>query len=338
MGTMKKSKKLMWLFCLLFLLIYFLIQTPKVSYTEEKYPTRTIKFIVPFTAGSGTDIISRKLSDLVGKSIGQEIIVENKPGGGGIIGSSFIAKSKADGYTVGAAASGTFLTGPFLAKIDFDPLIDLTPIVQVFSTCAYICVTADSPIKTFDDFIEAGRKRQILVGCTGMVISDIALQRLGTLAKINIKLVPFGGASRCVAPLLGGQVDAVVTAGGFSEYVRAGKVRMIVRLTEVSKKEFKDLNLPDIPHVKEYGYDVDAPGFIGIFGPKGLPISIHTKLEEEFTRAVLNPSIIQFMNDVGSLATYRNSKDFGVFLKEGHERAREMIKELGLGIYAKEKK
>jgi tripartite-type tricarboxylate transporter receptor subunit TctC len=336
MGTMEKSKKMMWLFCLL--LMYFLIQTPKISYAEGKYPTRAIKFIVPFSAGSGTDIISRKLSDVVGKSLGQEIIVENKVGGGGLVGTTFLAKSKPDGYTIGDSASGSFLTGPFFTKMDFDPLIDLIPIVQVFSTCAYICVRMDSPIKTFKDFIEEGRKRQILVGCTGMVISDIALQHLANLAKFNIKLVPFGGASKCVAPLLGGQVDAVVTAGGFSEYVRAGKVRMIVLLTEVSKREFKGLNLPDIPYVKEYGYDVDAPGFVGIFGPKGLPMHIHRKLEEEFTQALHNPSIIELMYDVGSVPTFRNSNDLSKFLKEAHERAREMIRELGLGIYSKEKK
>jgi len=150
--------------------------------------------------------------------------------------------------------------------------------------------------------------------------------------------VPFGGASQCVAPLLSGQVDVVVTAGGFSEYVRAGKVRMIARLTEVSKREFKDLDLPDITHVKEFGYDVDAPGFVGIFGPKGLPRHIHMKLEEEYRRFLLNPSIIELMYDVGSVPTFRNSNDFGKFLKDEHERAREMIKELGLGIYAKEKK
>jgi tripartite-type tricarboxylate transporter receptor subunit TctC len=327
---MKKSKKLMSLFC--FLLMFFFIQTMKVSHAEEKYPTRTIKFILSMPAGGSTDSVCRKLGDLVGKSLGQEIIIENKPGAGGALAASFLAKSKPDGYTIGAVVSSTFVTTPFFTKMDFDPLTDLTPIVQVFTANHLLYVATGSPIKTFKDFIEEGRKRQILVGCVGMLIGEMALQRLADLAKLNVKLVPFGGGPQCVVALLGGQVDVVVCTGQVP-FVRAGKLRLIARLTEEPIKEYKD-----IPHVKEFGYDVNAPGFVGIFGPNGLPRHIHMKLEGEFTRAVLNPSAIEYIDNFGEVATFRNSKDFGNFIKEEHDRAGKMIKELGLGIYAKEKK
>jgi tripartite-type tricarboxylate transporter receptor subunit TctC len=330
MGTMEKSKKLMWLFCLL--LMYFLIQTPKVSHPEEKYPTRTIKHIAAGPAGGPTDTVCRKLADLVGKSLGQEIIVENKVGGGGLVGTTFLAKSKPDGYTIGDASSGIFLTVPFFTKMDFDPLIDLIPIVQVFSTNYLLCVRMDSPIKTFKDFIEEGRKRQISVSGVGRLMGDLAVRRIGVLAKLNLKQVPYAGSAPALTALLGGHVDAVATPG-LMPFIRAGKVRLIARLTKGPITEYKD-----ILHVKEYGYDVDAVGFVGIFGPKGLPAHIHMKLEEEFTQAVHDPSVIELISNFGEIPTFRNSNDFGKFLKEEHERAREMMKEFGLGIYAKEKK
>lgn len=330
MRTMKKSKQLIWLFC--FSLMYFSILTLRISNAEEQYPTRTIKLIVPAPAGGPTDIVSRKLADLVGKSLGQEIIIENKPGAGGIVGATNVAKSKPDGYTIGACVSSTFFIMPFFTKLDFDPLTELTPIAQVFTTSVWLAVAKDSPTKTFKDFIEEGRKRQILVGVGGMLTGDIVLERLAVLAKLNLKQVPFGGTAPCVAALLGGKVEAVENTA-LDAYVRAGQLRMIARLTDTQKKEFRD-----VPHVKEFGYDLSAEGFVGIFGPNGLPRHVHMKLEEEFTRAVSSPSIIEFISNLGESPTLRNSKDFGNFIKEEHERARNMIKELGLGIYAKEKK
>jgi len=330
MRKMEKSRALMWLFCLF--LMYFFIQTPEISQAQEKYPTRTIKLLVPMAAGGATDVILRKLADSVGKSLGQEIIVENKPGAGGGLAASLLAKAKPDGYTIGGVTSSQFVVQPFFTKMDLDPLTDLTPIVQVWSTCAFIAVAMDSPIKTFEDFIEEGRKRQLIVGVTGMVIGDIALERLAVLAKLKLKLVPFGGTSQLIAPLLGKKVD-LIEVGALHEYVRAGKVRLLARLNEEATSELKA-----IPHLKQFGYDINAPGFIGVFGPKGLPRPIQAKLEEGFTPVVNDPSTTEFIISFGNVPTYKNSKDFGNQLKESHERAREMIKELGLGIYAKEKK
>jgi tripartite-type tricarboxylate transporter receptor subunit TctC len=110
-------------------------------------------------------------------------------------------------------------------------------------------------------------------------------------------------------------------------------MRLLARLTEGPAREYKD-----ILHVKEYGYNVNAPGFMGIFAPKGLPRNIHMKLEEEYTRAVHNPSVTEFIENFGETTTFRNSEDFSNFIKGEHVRAEKMIKELGLGLFAKEKK
>jgi tripartite-type tricarboxylate transporter receptor subunit TctC len=330
MRGMSKSRVALGLCCLF--LIYVFIHVSVANSAEEKYPSRPIKYLVGTAAGGPTDVDSRKLADFVGKVLGQDVIVDNRPGAGGALGASVLAKSKPDGYTIGTFTSGVYTSLPFFTKMDFDPLNDLAPIIQFADVYHLFLVAKDSPIKTFRDFLEEGRKRQLLIGVTGMTFSDIMVLYLGDLAKLNLKEVPFGGAAPCATALLGGQVDVVVNTG-LIEYVRAGKMRAIARFYGEPMKEYRE-----IPHVREFGYDVNAPGFIGVYVPKGLPKDVHAKLEEAFTRAIHDPSIIEFINKTGDVATFRNSRDFGTFLKESHERAGRLMKELGLGMFAKEKK
>jgi tripartite-type tricarboxylate transporter receptor subunit TctC len=325
----KRSEKLAWLFCAV--VVVFLFQMTSVTDGAEKYPSRPMKLIVATGAGGVTDVAARKLADFAGKTLGQEMVVENRPGAGGAVGGSFLAKSKPDGYTLGALTSPPFIILPFFSKMDFDPLADLTPIIQVVIAHNWLMVRADSSIKTFNDFINEGRKRQILVSGEGTSTADFAIKRLAALAKLDIKMVPFGGGSATVMPLLGGQVDAVCQSGNI-EYVRAGQIRAIARFSEGPVKEFGD-----IPHVKKFGYDIDAPGFWGMFGPKGLPRDVLAKLEDAFGRGMKDPSMIDLIERSGQAECFRNSQDFSKFLKESYGAAEKMIKELGLGLYAKEK-
>jgi tripartite-type tricarboxylate transporter receptor subunit TctC len=327
---MRRSQILITLVC--FISIALFVGMATLSHGAEKYPSRAIKLICPMPAGSATDVVARKVADVMGKSLGQEMLVDNRVGAGGGIGGSLLAKSKPDGYTLGALPSSIFMVLPYFTKLDFDPLNDFIPFVQVYNANHWLYVAADSPLKTFNDFLQEAKKRQVLVGCVGMLLGDMAMQRIGDMEKLNLKFVPFGGAAPLVAPLLGGQVDVAVCSG-LIPYVRAGKMRLLARFTEGPQKEFKE-----IPHVKELGYDVNAPGFVGYFAPKGLPKDIQTKLEEEFTRAVTNPAIMELIETAGETPSFRNSKDFAVFLRVEHERAGKLIKELGLGLFAKEKK
>ncbi len=314
------------------LLTCFLVQTPTTGKAQGKFPSRTIKILVPSTAGGPTDVVFRKIADVAGKSMGQDVIIDNRPGAGGLVATSFMAKSKPDGYTLAAVMSATFIVSPFYTKMDFDPLADLTPIAQPYAVVSWVYVATDSPLKTFNDFVAEGRKRQVLVGCVGGLIAEVVLQRIAVTAKMDMKLVPFGGGSACVAPLLGGQVDAIVTSG-LVEYARSGKMRQIARLTDAPMKQFKE-----VPHVKQLGYDVNSAGFVGLFGPKGLPKEVDAKLEEEFGKAMVHPSVIETIEMVGETPNFRNSKDLAVFIRDVHEQSGKMIKELGLGLFSKEKK
>jgi tripartite-type tricarboxylate transporter receptor subunit TctC len=330
MGTMRESKKIIWLFW--FLLMYFFIQTPQPTHGAEKYPTRAIKLIVGTGAGGVTDVAARKLADYAGKSLGQEILVENKPGAGGALAGSFLAKSKPDGYTLGALTSPPFIILPFFSKMDFDPIADLTPISQVVIAHNWLMVRADSSMKTFNDFIQEGRKRQLLIAGEGTSTADIAIKRLAVLGKLDIKMVPYGGGAATVTPLLGGHVDALAQSGNL-EYVRAGQIRVLARLSSGPVKQFGD-----VPQVKSFGYDIDVPGFWGFFGPKGLSMDILAKLEEAFAIGMKDTSMLDLIERSGQEALFRNSKDFWKYLKEVHEGSGKTIRDLGMGIYSKENK
>jgi tripartite-type tricarboxylate transporter receptor subunit TctC len=190
----------------------------------------------------------------------------------------------------------------------------------------------DSPIKTFKDFIEEARKRELTIAGSGRTAADIAMDRLAVIAKLKLKIVPFGGMSTAITAILGGQTDAIVNSG-YYQYVRSGKLRLLCLTTGMKNKEF-----PEIPTLKELGYDIEVPAFYGIIAPKGLPEQIRKRLEEAFTRAVRDPSFAPIVHNAGWEFVYRNGEDFGNHVKEMYKRSEKECRELGLGKYAKEKK
>jgi tripartite-type tricarboxylate transporter receptor subunit TctC len=326
----KRSKLFGGVICLL--LVYFIVQSPRASFAEEAYPTRPIKLIVPFAAGGPTDVACRKLADLAAKDLGQEIIVENKVGAGGTVGSRFVAKSKPDGYTIGSLGSSTVVIAPTFRKLDFHPVKDFTTIVQYGIGDHPLAVRADSPIKTFKDFVSEARKRQVTYASMELIAADMAMKRLAIVAKLNLKLLPYPGAAPSIAACIGGHAEAVVCSGMY-EYVRAGKLRLLAQTGGVRNKEFSD-----IPTFKELGYDVEAVVFYGLVAPKGLPEHMRKKLEEVFTKAVHDPSFAQTMQNASYTVFYRNGKDFAKYLDEVYVKSEEELKAMGMGKYAKDKK
>ena len=327
---MKTSRIVLGVFSLL--LMSSFIHLPEPCFADEKYPSKAIKFIVPYAAGGQTDVVCRKIVYLVKEALGQDMIVENKVGASGLVTASFLAKSKPDGYTLGAIPTTPFLVSPNFSKIDFDPVTAFTTLGQIFTGNQMLAVSKDSPIKTFREFIEEGHKRQVTVASTGLGPTEVALRRLAIEAKINLRVVPFEGSAPAVMAVMGGQMDAFA-GGGSYEYIRAGKIKVIARFTAENKGSVKGS-----PSLKDLGYNIEAIEFLGIFGPKGLPEPIEKRLEEEFSRALHEPSIGELIENVGSTFVYRNGKEFSEYIKKAYDQSKKEFQELGLGIYAKDKK
>ena len=317
-------------FCLVF--ICFLIYLPKQSAAAEKYPTRAIKFVVPYAAGGQTDVVCRKIVYLAKEALGHEMIVDNKVGASGLVTASFLAKAKPDGYTIGAIPTTPFLVSPNYSKIDFDPVTAFTALGQIFTGNQMLAVGGGASIKTFKEFAEEAHKRQVTVATTGLGPTEVALRRLAVEAKLNLRIVPFEGSAPAVMAVMGGQMDAFA-GGGSYEYIKAGKIKVIARFTALESGSVKGA-----PSLKELGYNIEAIEFLGIFGPKGLPEPIEKRLESEFSKALHDPSVVQLIDNVGSTAVYRNGRDFAEYIKKAYDQSKKEFQELGLGIYAKDKK
>ncbi len=311
---------------------FIFIHPPLVNGQAVNYPTKPIKLIVNFAAGGPTDVVCRKFADLVKKDLGQEVIVENKAGAGGLVGVRFVAKSKPDGYTIGSLTASPLVIAPSFQDLDFNPGTDLTPIIQFATADHPLAVPSDSPIKNFREFLEEARKREVTCASMEMTAVSVSLMRLAAIEKLKLKILPFGGAAPAVTAVLGGHTESVAVSGVY-EYVKSGKLRLIVQTGGHRNTEF-----PEIPTLKDLGYDIESVALYGIIAPSGLPSQIKGKLEEAFSKAAKDPSLIQMIKNASYSPVFKNSREFGNYMKEAYEKAKSDLKELGLGKYSKEKK
>jgi len=268
-----------------------------------RYPNRPITFIVPTPAGSEADLPCRLIAKEAEKFLGQPIVVVNKPGASMTIGIASIVVAKPDGYTIGHAGHpGTFFA-PFMEKIPYQPVRDLKQIMQFGIINIAVFVKADSPFKTFKDVVEFARKnpKKLTYGTSGTGTSaNVAMETIAKREGVQFTIVPFKGSPETQAALFGGHV--LVAAGGFGQsLIDAGETRLLLLLAEARSPYY-----PEVPILKDLGYDIPAPTVFNVVGPKGMPESIEKKIEDAFTKAMKEPAFINGMRDLRLTVVYRN--------------------------------
>jgi tripartite-type tricarboxylate transporter receptor subunit TctC len=271
-------------FFLAILILGFLGLSQEVR--AQEYPTKPITMLISFTPGAGTDVCGRTIAEEAKKSLGQEIIPVNKPGGGGAVAAGILASSKGDGYTVCAAISSALTHIPHFQSVPYDPLKDFIPIIQFAAMRQALVVRSDSPFKSFKDLIDFARKEgKINCGVPGMGGSvELNVRQVMQKENVNIVMVAFGGATPAMTALLGGHVQlGVVSESGFARYVKAGKLRALVSFAS------KRLEIaPETPTAAELGIPMSGGGetMYLMLAPKGTPPAVVKKLEEAFRKAM----------------------------------------------------
>lgn len=245
----------------------------------QDYPSRDITFIVPYAPGGSTDPISRQIASQLEKELKGSINVENKPGGSATIGVGQVIRSKPDGYTIGLSSNSALAYQPLVNKsISWKSPADYQSIVTLVKLPAIITVKADSPYKTFEDFVEAARKNpgKIRVAVSGYrTAPDLVIQELNKVANIRLATVPFtGGGGEALIALLGGRVEAT---SGYAPTVKAHVQAGTVRVLAAFSKE-KYFMFPEAQSVVQAGYNVTLPADYGVVAPKGLPKDVLDKL------------------------------------------------------------
>jgi len=252
----------------------------------QEYPTRPITLLICMRPGAGADLGGRIIAQEATKILGQEIIPVNKPGGGGAVAAGILANSKADGYTLLSCTSGALTTTPHLESLPYDPLKDLTPIIQFGSLTSGIVVRSDSPYKSFKEFIDFARKNpgKLSYGFPGVgTAPHLAIEHVTLEEKVNIATVPFEGAVPSITALLGGHVSACgLSTSGFLLHLKAGKVKA---LATTGEKRIEVV--PDAPTLLELGYPygVLLDEYL-IIGPKGIPPAVMKTLEGAFLKSM----------------------------------------------------
>jgi tripartite-type tricarboxylate transporter receptor subunit TctC len=300
---------------------------------EPNWPSKPLRWIVPFPPGGAMDAIARTLGDKASKTLGQAIVIENKPGAGGNIGADFVAKQPADGYTLMITSIGMATNKPLYGKLSYDPAKDFAP-VSLLAVVPNVLVTNSTlpDIRTVPDLIAAARKApgKLSYASTGNGTSiHLAGEMFTSLAGIDLLHVPYKGSGPAVSDLLGGQVnvmfDSVTSA---KPHIASGKLRALGVTTARRSSA-----LPDVPTIAEAGlpgYEV-APWF-GVFMPAGTPRPIVDKMHAALTGAMKQPDVQARFQNIGAEPIGSTPEELGAHLARESARWSKLISERGIRL------
>jgi tripartite-type tricarboxylate transporter receptor subunit TctC len=277
-----------------------------------KYPTRAIHIIVGFTPGGGNDIVARIVGQKLSESFGQPVIIENKPGGGAIVATEYVAKAEPDGYTLLVGASGAMAINPAVyAKLPYDSIRDFAPVSELGSFPLILVVSASSPFKSVTELVAYAKANPDKANyASSSAAFQLATELFKQKTGAPMQVIPYKGANDSVLAVVSGQVTATIAdAGPVSGQVKGGQVRA---LAVAAPKRMEDF--PDVPTMKEAGADVDAVLWSGIFAPKATPPAIVKKLEIEFMRIARLPDVISRLKPLGIESVGNSSDEFAKIL------------------------
>jgi tripartite-type tricarboxylate transporter receptor subunit TctC len=298
--------------------------TPAAAQDDpSKYPTRPIHIIVGFSAGGGNDIIARIFGQKLSESLGKPVIVENKPGGGAIVATEYVAKSAPDGYTLLVGASSMAINPAVYARLPYDSIRDFVAVSELASFPLILIVNSSSPIKSVAELVAYAKANPDKANYAS---SSASFQLVTELFKQStgapMQVIPYKGANDSVMAVISGQVTAAIAdAGPALSQVLGGQARA---LAVAAPKRMEEL--PDVPTLKEAGADVDAVLWSGFFAPKETPPVIIKKLEGEIMRIARLPEVFARLKPLGILPVGNSSEEFGRILAADIKRWAEVAK------------
>lgn len=293
------------------------------------YPNRMIRLLVPFPAGSATDVEARFLAEKVGLVLGQKILVDNKPGANANIGAAEVARASGDGYTLYLATNSSHSANVHLYhKMPFDPVADFTPIVRLTRNPLVMVVAKEFPAKDLQEFIAYAKANpgKLSYG-TGNTGSMAAAQLVKSMAGIDAVRVSYPGTPQAITDLLGGRIEFVITDVAVTrEFISNGSLRAL-GVTTVQKVS----SLPAVPPLAEAGLPgYDFAAWSGLFGPKNVPADIVQKLNEAFLQVMATDEAKAFFKDVGLEPDVSTPEGLAEHVTSQTELWGRIIKESGL--------
>jgi tripartite-type tricarboxylate transporter receptor subunit TctC len=294
---------------------------------QEAWPARPVTIVVPFGPGSGTDVGARVLGQRLSESLGQQVVVNNRPGAQGVIAAEFASRAKPDGYTLLMGTNSTHGANPGLFKeLRYDPLKGFEPITRVAVFTSIVVANPNLPARSMKDLIALGRTKELTLGtgnASGVVMGETLARQVGW----KLLRVPFKSNPDAMTEVVAGRVDFMFTdiAAAMGQ-LKAGTLRPMA----VTSKQRSTL-LPDLPTLAESGApDYDLSGWIALFAPAGTPRAIVERLNVEVTRALQQPEVRKALTDLGAEPSPMPVAEFGEWVGQEVSKWTRLVREAGI--------
>ena len=283
----------------------------------QGYPNKIIKLQVPFAPGGTTDIVARVIAEPLGRALGQNVIVENKAGGGGVIGANETAKAVPDGYSLGMATVSTTAANPAInPKMPYNAATDFTPIINIAATPNLIAVHPSFPAKNYKDFVAVlkkspGKYSYSSSGTGG--IGHLQTELWKGLQGVFVTHIPYSGAGPALRDTVGGQVEIIFdNVPSALPHIKAGR---LIALAVAAPQRLAAM--PDVPTFKELGLEpVNRMAYYGIYGPKGLPKEVVDKVNAAVRKSLEDPAVKKRIEDTGSFVVANSPEQFATQMAE----------------------
>ena len=310
-----------------FMLIISLVLVSEIPALAADFPGKPISLVIPYPAGGSTDLTGRALANAAKTYLGQPVICENKAGGGGTVGPALVISKPPDGYTIGIS-HGAATIAWHMGKLNFNPLTDQTNIIRYTSYVFGMVVRSDSPWKTIQEFVKYARENpeKVTYGTPGVGTNPhLAMEDLSMMTGIKLVHMPFKGGAEANTALLGGHIDAISDSTSWGPLVDAGKFRLLVTYAPQRMPRY-----PQVPTLKEAGYDMVYSSPVFLIGPKGMPKPIVARLHDAFKKSLDDPDYLSILKKYDMSLNYLGPEDLDKAIRQESEQIKRVVQKLGL--------
>jgi tripartite-type tricarboxylate transporter receptor subunit TctC len=301
---------------------------PRIA-RAEAYPSRPARIVVGFTAGGATDIQARLMGDLLTERLGQQFIVDNKPGASGNIGTEAVAKAPADGYTLLQVVTPNAINAALYDNLNFDFMRDIAPVICIARLAYVVVVNPSVPVTTIPELIAYAKANpgKLNYGSAGQgTPQNIACELFKMMAGVNLVHVPYKGGAPAIADLIAGHVQVIFAPVSESiQQIKSGKLRALAVTTAVRLDVF-----PDLPTIGDFVPGYEASGFGGMGVPRGTPVEIIDRLNKEINAGLTDSKVKTRIVELGGTVAGGTPAEFGKILSEATEKWAKVIKVAGI--------